>query len=53
MTVNEGLQYLINIKQSLDHEGAINENTLAIGIARVGSKDVVVKAGLIKDLLDF
>lgn len=53
MTINEGLEYLMNIKDKLDHEGAIVEDTLAIGIARVGSKDVVVKAGYIKDLIDY
>ena len=31
----------------------VDEDSLAIGIARVGSKDNVVKAGYIKDLLDF
>lgn len=53
MSVNEGLEYLMNIKNDLDHEGLITEDTLAIGIARVGSKDVVVKAGSIGDLIDF
>ena len=53
MSVNEGLEYLMNIKNDLDHEGLITEDTLAIGIARVGSKDVVVKAGSIADLIDF
>ena len=53
MSVNEGLEYLMNIKNDLDHGGLITEDTLAIGIARVGSKDVVVKAGSIADLIDF
>ena len=53
MSVNEGLEYLMNIKNDLDHEGLITEDTLAIGIARVGSKDVVVKAGSVGDLIDF
>ena len=53
MTVNQGLDYLMNIKESLDYEGLITEDTLAVGIARVGSKDVVVKAGKISDLMDF
>ena len=53
MTVNEGLENLMTIKDNLDHEGLVNEDTLAIGIARVGSKDNLVKAGYIKDLIDF
>ncbi|MCQ2972450.1 MAG: diphthine synthase [archaeon] len=53
MTVNEGLEYLMNIKESLEDEGSIDEDTLAVGIARVGSKDVVVQAGKISELIDF
>lgn len=53
MTINEGLEYLLNIRDDLDHDGLIDENTLAIGLARIGSKDVVIKAGLIKELIDF
>ena len=53
MTVNEGLENLMTIKDNLEREGLINEDTLAVGIARVGSKDNLVKAGYIKDLIDF
>ena len=53
MTVNQGLEYLMNIKNSIDYDGLINEDSLAVGIARVGSKDVVVKAGKISDLIDY
>ena len=53
MTVNQGLEYLMNIHDTLDREGLITENTLAMGIARVGSKNVCVKAGRIKELIDF
>ena len=54
MTVNQGLEYLMNIHDSLeDRDGLVNEDTLAMGIARVGSKDVCVKAGTIKELIDF
>ncbi len=53
MTINQGFEYLMNIKNSLDYEGAINEDSLAIGIARVGSRDVVVKAGKIGELIDY
>ena len=37
----------------MDRDGLITEETLAMGIARVGSSDVVVKAGKISDLIDF
>ena len=30
MTVNQGLEYLMNIKNELDREGLINEDTLAM-----------------------
>ena len=43
----------MNIKNDLDREGLITEDTLAMGIARVGSKDVVVRAGRISELIDF
>ena len=52
MTVNQGLEYLMNIKDDLDHEGLVDEDTLAMGIARVGG-DVCVRAGKISDLIDF
>ena len=53
MTVNQGLEYLMNIHDTLNREGLVDENTLAMGIARVGSKNVCVKAGAIKELIDF
>lgn len=53
MTVNQGLEYLMNIRDSLEREGMITQDSLAMGIARVGSKDVCVKAGKISELIDF
>ena len=53
MTVNQRLEYLMSIRNDLDREGLITEDTLAMGIARVGSIDVVVKAGKISDLIDY
>ncbi len=53
MTVNEGLKYLMNIKNQLGNKGTIDEDTLAIGIARVGSKEGIIKAGPIKELINF
>lgn len=52
MTVNEGLEYLMNIRSDLD-DGLIDEETLALGIARLGSKDSVLKAGKISELIDY
>lgn len=49
MTVNEGLEYLLNVGD----DGLINGDTLAIGIARVGSKNSIVKAGKINVLVDY
>ncbi|MBZ9571650.1 diphthine synthase [Methanobrevibacter sp. TMH8] len=58
MSVNQGLDYLMKIKNDLisdkrENECLIDEDTLAIGIARVGSKNVVVKADKIGKLVDF
>ena len=43
----------MSIEKDLDREGLITEDTLAMGIARVGSRDVVVKAGKISELIDY
>lgn len=53
MTVNQGLEYLMSIYEDLGREGMIAPDTLAMGIARVGSGDVVVKAGRISELIGF
>ncbi|MCL2687521.1 MAG: diphthine synthase [Methanobrevibacter sp.] len=58
MSVNQGLKYLMKVKDDLinenrDDEAIIDEETLAIGIARVGSKDVIVRADRIGVLMDF
>ncbi|MDR1721648.1 MAG: diphthine synthase [Methanobrevibacter sp.] len=58
MTVNQGLKYLLKVREDLIDNGKspndllINENTLAVGIARVGSKDVEVKADKIANLIN-
>ncbi|MDD4594354.1 MAG: diphthine synthase [Methanobacteriaceae archaeon] len=52
MTVNQGLEYLMKIYNE-QGEGLINPDTLAIGIARVGSEDNIVKADYIKNLIDY
>ncbi len=56
MTVNEGLKYLMKVKDELIAKGekiAIDEDTLAIGMARVGSNDFIVKAGKISYLISY
>jgi len=57
MTVNQGLKYILKVRDDLLDQGRkdflINEETLAIGIAHVGSKDLKLKAGKISDLIDF
>jgi diphthine synthase len=70
MSVNQGLEYLMKVKEELfleekkekkdkenkedkDNKVIIDENTLAIGIARVGSRDVIVHADKIERLIDF
>lgn len=54
MTVNQGLEYLMEVKDSIpEEERLINEDTLAVGIARVGSDDNIVKAGKISQLMEY
>ncbi|MDR2623438.1 MAG: diphthine synthase [Methanobrevibacter sp.] len=56
MTINQGLEYLLKVRDELLNEGKENflvtEETLAIGVARVGSKDLKIKAGKISDLIN-
>lgn len=52
MTVNEGLEYLMKIYET-EKQGKITPNTLAVGIARVGSKDNIIKADYIKNLIKY
>jgi len=58
MSVNQGLEYLMKVKDDLvssgkENEAIIDDDTLAIGIARVGSSDVIVHADKIGTLIDF
>ncbi|RBQ23683.1 Diphthine synthase [Candidatus Methanobinarius endosymbioticus] len=58
MTVNQGLEYLMKVKDDLissdkKEEAVIDEDTLTVGIARVGSKDVLIKADTIEKLIAF
>jgi diphthine synthase len=51
MTVNDALRVLLEIAAKRKKE--INLDTVAVGFARIGSKDQVIKAGTISELLDF
>ena len=54
MSINQGLEYLMKVKDTLpEEEQVINEDTLAVGIARVGSDEGIVKAGKISELIDY
>ncbi|QUH23865.1 diphthine synthase [Methanobacterium alkalithermotolerans] len=50
MTVNQGLDYLLKVEDTLN-EGVITKNTLAIGLARAGSDEPVIRADIIKKLI--
>ncbi|BDZ69182.1 diphthine synthase [Methanobacterium ferruginis] len=50
MTANEGLEYLLKV-ESERKEGIITENSLAVVIARAGSKEPLVRADKIKKLV--
>ncbi|MEN6554178.1 MAG: diphthine synthase [Methanobacterium sp.] len=50
MTVNEGLEYLLKVEEERK-EGAITEDTIAVGIARAGSDKPFVRADKIKNLI--
>lgn len=51
MTVNEGLEYLLKVEGERK-EGTVTGDTIAVGIARAGSKKPFVRAGKIKKLID-
>lgn len=51
MTANEGLNYLLTVENDRN-ENVLNDDTLAVVIARAGSDKPVVRANKIKELLD-
>lgn len=51
MTINEGLKTLLEIGERKKKE--INDDTIAVGFARIGSDNQIIKAGKIKDLINF
>jgi diphthine synthase len=52
MTIKEALEILLTLEEN-NRQSVINEKKLAVGIARAGSEDVIVKADKIKDLMNF
>lgn len=52
MTIKEALETLLAIEKRKQNS-IITGNSLVVGIARAGSKNPVVKAGLLKEVLDY
>lgn len=52
MTVKEGLQHLLTMEKR-KKQGVVTLDTPVVGIARAGSKDPVIKAGYIKEVVDY
>ncbi|KAL0221019.1 hypothetical protein RCL1_000873 [Eukaryota sp. TZLM3-RCL] len=52
MTVNQALQQLDYLEKTLKL-GVISDKTLVVGVARLGSNDQIVKAGTLKNVVDF
>jgi diphthine synthase len=51
MSIREALSILLNLEKE-HQEGVVEKQTLAVGIARLGSLDVEIYAGGIRELLD-
>lgn len=52
MTISEALRILLNLEEKRGEE-TLTDESLAVGIARAGSKDVRVKASYVKELLQY
>ncbi|MCK4668719.1 diphthine synthase [Candidatus Bathyarchaeota archaeon] len=52
MKIREGLESLLKTEEKRK-EKIITMNTLAVGVARAGTNEPTVKAGFLKDLLDY
>ncbi|KAJ1643378.1 diphthine synthase [Coemansia asiatica] len=50
MTVNQAVEQLLEVEEKRK-EGAYTEDTIAVGVSRLGSDDQVIKAGTLKQLL--
>ena len=57
MTVNQALEELLEASEKseivLENKGLINEDNLCYGVARIGSKNQIIKAGKIKDIIKY
>ena len=51
MTIKEGLQLLLTTEKRMKQE-VITMNTIVVGIARAGSKNPVVKAEYVKEVIN-
>jgi diphthine synthase len=52
MTIKEGLQLLLTVEKEKE-KNLITLNTLIVGIARAGSTKPIVKAGYLREVIDF
>ena len=52
MSVNQALRNILDIEEKRK-ENVVDKNDLVIGVCRIGQEDQLIKAGLIKDLIDF
>lgn len=54
MTINEGVDQLLQIKEKMSSDSLVlTEDDYAIGMARVGALDQVIRFGKLRDLLHF
>lgn len=52
MKINEGIKRLLSTEQKL-RRNVVTKDTLAIGLARIGSENIVVKAAKTSELIDY
>lgn len=52
MTIKEALEFLLALEEDI-RQNVVGERSLAVGIARAGSESPIVKAGAVRDLLNF
>ena len=52
MTVKKGLEALLKVEERKS-EGVVTRKTLVVGVARAGSEDPMVKAGYVRELVDY
>lgn len=52
MTIKQALEILLKLEEK-HKKKLITEDTLVVGVARLGAKDQIIKAGKLKDILHF